>query len=306
MISVRNSLKGDCSIKPYQRMPPDPWRSSKGLDSDGGSRMRSWRAAKFGILFRAGVAATLILLTTGVPQIAKALDIYDAAVAHTGRPAADHVRDITDHPATLLRFAGIKPGMHVIDFLAADGYYSELLSYIVGPSGHVVMLNNEPYDDFSMGWSKRIASNRLANVEHRTVKLAHMDLAPKSQDAILMIKVYHDLYWVSPKSGWPKVDVPVVLDQLVAALRPGGVLLLVDHSAKPGTGIKDVGRFHRIDENYARQDFESHGLQFVKESDALRNPADRRDTLSFTKPALGHTNRFVMLFRKPPAPQPGP
>ena len=85
----------------------------------------------------------------------------------------------------------------------------------------------------------------------------------------------------------------------MSALKPGGGLLLVDHSAKPGTGNADAGTLHRIDEAYARKDFETHGLQFVKESDALRNPADKRDQISYKPPALGHTDRFMMLFRKP-------
>lgn len=250
-------------------------------------------------MFRSGLMLGALLITAIVAAPARAADIYDAAIANTHRHAADLKRDATDHPAQVLRFAGIKPGMHVLDFLAADGYYSELLSYIVGPNGHVVMLNNKAYDNFSTGWPKRIANDRLPNVEHRTVDLAQMGLAPNSLDAVLMVKVYHDLYWVSPQDGWPKIDVGPVLDQLAQALKPGGVLLLVDHSAKPGTGNADAGRLHRIDEAYARKDFEAHGLQFVKESDALRNPTDKRDQISYKGPMLGKTDRFMQLFRKP-------
>ena len=71
---------------------------------------------------------------------AEAADLYDAAVAHRGRPASDLSRDALDHPAELLRLAGIAPGMHVADVLAGSGYYSELLSYIVGPSGKVLLI----------------------------------------------------------------------------------------------------------------------------------------------------------------------
>ena len=249
-------------------------------------------------VFRFGVAFSL-LVGFALVASAQAADIYDAAVAHAGRPAADLKRDVTDKPAQVLRFAGIQPGMRVLDFLAADGYYSELLSYIVGPTGHVSMLNNKAYDDFSTGWPKRVANNRLPNVEHRVAEFANLGLTPDSFDAIVMVKVYHDLYWVSPRDGWPKVDVGNVLDQLQRALKPGGVLLLVDHSAKSGTGNRDAGTLHRIDEQYARKDFESHGFQFVRASDALRNPADKRDTISYKGPALGHTDRFMLLFRKP-------
>lgn len=249
---------------------------------------------------RTFLAFTGLLLCVPAATPARAADIYDAAVAYPGRSPADLKRDVTDKPAVVLRFAGIQPGMHVADFLAYTGYYSELLSYIVGPTGHVLLLNNKAYDDFANNaWRDRIDNGRLPNVEHRTVDLAHMDLVPDSLDAVLMVKVYHDLYWVAPQDGWTRIDVGAVLDQLQRALKPGGVLLVVDHSAKPGTGNTDAGTLHRIGEAYARKDFEAHGFEFVKASDALRNPADKRDSVSYTRPALGHTDRFMLLFRKP-------
>ncbi len=249
-------------------------------------------------VFRFGATLALTLGTALAAAPVSAADIHDTALAHPGRAAADLQRDVTDKPATVLRFAGIGPGMRVLDFLGYEGYYSQLLSYVVGPKGHVLLLNNKAYDAYASGkWKSRIGG--LPNVEHRIAEFANLGLAPNSFDAIVMVKVYHDLYWVSPQDGWPKVDVPVVLDQLVAALKPGGVLLLVDHSAKPGTGNRDAGTLHRIDEAYARKDFERHGLRFVKASDALRNPADGRDAISYKPPALGHTDRFMLLFRKP-------
>lgn len=225
-------------------------------------------------------------------------DIYDKAVTSPARPESDRKRDALDHPAEMLRLAGIKPDMQVADLMAADGYYTELLSRIVGVKGHVLMLNNTAYDGWSPDWPKRIADNRLPNVEHRTVDLNHMKLAPGTLDAVLMIKIYHDLYWVDPKGHWPKVDVPAVLDQLARALKPGGVLLVVDHSAKAGTGNADAARLHRIEEAFAKQDIESHGFELVAHSDALRVPADKRDLLSYEGPALGHTDRFALVFRK--------
>lgn len=243
-------------------------------------------------------AAAMASASTAAPV--QTADIYAAAVANPGRSASDRQRDVTDKPAAVLRFAGIKPDMHVADFLGYEGYYSELLSYIVGPSGHVLLLNNQAYDDFAHNsWRNRIDHGRLPNVEHRTVAFANLGLAPGSLDAVVMIKVYHELYWVAPQDGWPKVNVGGVLDQLQRALKPGGVLVVVDHSAKPGTGHRDSGTLHRIDEAYARKDFAAHGFEFVKSSDALRNPADKRDTVSYKPPALGHTDRFMLLFRKP-------
>lgn len=225
-------------------------------------------------------------------------DLYDKALSSSARPGDDRKRDALDHPAELLRLAGIKPGMQVADLMAADGYYTELLSRVVGDKGHVLMLNNAAYDGWSPDWPKRIAGNRLPNVEHRTVDLNRMDLAASSLDAVLMIKIYHDLYWVDPKGKWPKIEVPVVLDQLARALKPGGVLLVVDHSAKAGTGNADASRLHRIEEAFAKKDIESHGFELVAHSDVLRQPADKRDLLSYEGPGLGHTDRFALVFRK--------
>ncbi|HXZ54799.1 MAG TPA: methyltransferase domain-containing protein [Burkholderiales bacterium] len=228
-------------------------------------------------------------------------DLYDAAVAHDGRSADDLKRDRLDHPAEVLRLSGIKPGMQVADFLAGDGYYSELLSYLVGPEGHVLLLNNAAYDYWSENaWEPRIGKGRLPNVEHRTIDPQHLALPDASLDAVLLIKVYHDLYWVDdrPNSVWTKLDPQVVLSEIARVTRPGAILVLVDHSARPGTGSAAAGPLHRIDEAYARADFEKHGFKLVGQSDALRRPDDARELITYKGPMVGKTDRFLMVFRK--------
>ena len=288
------------------------------------------------------IQGLLVCLALGVTAVfasatSHAADIYDAAVQHAGRSADDLKRDESEHPAELLRLTGIKSGMRVADVMAGGGYYSELLSYLVGPSGHVLLLNNTAYDKWSEGgWEKRLAGNRstaegipgsangatteaqrresreaptarrgtrgnrLPNVEHRTVDLQHLDLPDHSLDALLLIKVYHDFYWIDtdPKAVWPKMDAAVVLDQLTRVLKPGGVVLLEDHSAKAGTGSADAGTLHRIEEAYTVRDFEKRGFKLIGRSDLLRRPQDERTLVSYTSPGLGKTDRFVLVFRK--------
>ena len=245
------------------------------------------------------IAALLLFGGLCISPTALASDVYDMAVAHAGRSGDDQSRDATDRPDKVLRFSGIRPGMTVADFFAADGYYSELLSYVVGPKGHVLLINNPAYDKFANNaWKQRIGKNRLTNVEHRTVDPANMGLQDSSLDAVIMIKVYHDLYWVAPKDGWQKIDVGLVLDQLARALKPGGLLLIVDHSAKPGTGSADAGTLHRIDEQFMRKDFEAHGFTFANKSDILRRSDDKLDQISYKEPMLGKTDRFVYVFHK--------
>jgi predicted methyltransferase len=248
---------------------------------------------------RAACALSLLIGLASVAASAQAADLYDSALNQPARPASDKQRDALDHPAELLRLAGIKPGMQVADVLSGGGYYSELLSYIVGPSGKVLLINNAAYDAWSDGLNARLAANRLPNVEHLTVDLNHMDLPAKSLDAVLLIKVYHDLYWVSSTKGeWPAIDPGSVLTQLARALKPGGKLLLVDHSAKPGTGASAASPLHRIDEAYAIKDFEAHGFKVVAKSDLLRRPDDARDQLTYKGPMVGKTDRFVVVFQK--------
>jgi predicted methyltransferase len=250
------------------------------------------RRASFLVAF----AALNALATAGATA-----DIYDEAVAHAGRPAVDLERDPIDHPAEVLRLAGIGRGMRVGDILAAGGYYSELLSFIVGPRGEVLMLNDRATDIWSDHyWEKRLANHRLPNVRHLAIDLERLPLDSASLDAEIFIKDYHDLYWVDPdpKSPWPKMDAARVLDEMARVLKPGGILLLVDHSAKPGTGSADAGSLHRIDEAFARADFEKHGFEFVTASDVLRRPDDPRDRITYKGPMLGKTDRFVMVFHK--------
>jgi predicted methyltransferase len=248
----------------------------------------------------APLLALLLALGNFAPTSARA-DIYDDAVAHAGRPADDLSRDAIDHPAEILRLAGIRPGMQVADILGAGGYNAELVSYIVGPSGHVFILNNAATDGWTNNyWKTRLANNRLPNVEHQTINLEHLPLPDKSLDAEVFIKDYHDLYWIdeSPKTLWPRIHPGKVLDEMARVLKPGGILLVVDHSAKPGTGQKDAQSLHRIDEAYARADFEKHGFEFVSTSDALRRPDDKRDLITYKGPMVGKTDRFVLVFKK--------
>jgi predicted methyltransferase len=250
-----------------------------------------------------GFALSLALAGVGLfaGQLARAADIYDAAVQHAGRSADDQKRDALDRPAEVLRLAGIKPGMRVADFMASDGYYSELLSYIVGPSGHVLLINNPSFDRWANnGWQQRLAHNRLPNVEHQTVDINHLEIPDGSLDALLLIKVYHDMYWVdTDKKNWPDVNTRALFDKLVKTLKPGGTLLIVDHSTQPGAGATVASSLHRIEESYARKDFESRGLKLVAHSDLLRRPEDPRTQISYKGPILGKTDRYVLVFRKP-------
>jgi predicted methyltransferase len=245
---------------------------------------------------------SLLLLTMAAWSLvvaATAADRFDAALRHSGRSADDLRRDRRDHPAEILRLTGIGPGMQVADLLGGDGYYSELASYLVQPGGGVQLINNEAYDHWSDGPRRqRLSAGRLSNVTHRIVDLNSMQLGTGTFDAIILSKVYHDLYWIDPDGQWPLIHTGAVLDRVVAALKRGGVLLLIDHSALAGHGASDASTLHRIEEAYARRDFETRGLAVSAHSDLLRRPDDSLDDVSYKSPRLGNTDRFVLVFRK--------
>lgn len=249
---------------------------------------------------RRGLPLALALAAAVAAANPRMGDIYDDAVAHAGRPAEDLKRDPVEHPAEMLRLSGIKPGMQVVDYMAADGYWSELASYVVGPKGHVLLLNNPTWDSWSGNhWQERI-KGRLPNVEHRTVDPEHLDLPDHSVDALLLVKAFHDFYWVdeNPEDHWPKFDMNRLMNELARVVKPGGVLLLIDHSAKAGTGSSAAGPLHRIDEQYARSEFENHGFTLIGKSDALRRPDDPRDQITYKGPMVGKTDRFAMAFKR--------
>ena len=105
---------------------------------------------------------------------------------HMRAQRRDLKRDELDHPAEILRLLGLKPGMRVADILAGDGYYSELASYVVGPQGVVLAINNAAFDGWSDGDRQtRASGNRLPNVQHLTVDLNDMHLTAADLDAVM-------------------------------------------------------------------------------------------------------------------------
>src|SRR5262245_66492149 len=101
--------------------------------------------------------STLLALSPVLSVPALAADAaIDNAVASPERTADDRERDAREKPAEVLAFAGVKPGMVVADIFSAGGYYTELLSGVVGPTGKVLAINNVPYADYSRSEERRV------------------------------------------------------------------------------------------------------------------------------------------------------
>ncbi|HUG02820.1 MAG TPA: hypothetical protein VML92_00135, partial [Steroidobacteraceae bacterium] len=155
-----------------------------------------------------------------------------AAIASPERSDKDRERDQKDHPAEVLTFAGVKPGMAVADVFGGGGYWSELIARAVGPEGKVSLVNNAPYVNFAREDIKaRFVEGRMASIERRTIETCDMKLGSARYDLILIVMSYHDIYYVDEEGGWPAIDADGFLKQLHTALKPGGRLLIIDHAA---------------------------------------------------------------------------
>ena len=247
------------------------------------------------------ILASFLIVAASASLAAPDTAIYDQAVAHDGRSDKDLKRDARERPAEVMAFAGFKPGMHVADIFAGGGYYSELISYVVGPSGEVLMVNNVPYEEYAKDDIKaRFATEgRLKNLTRSVVESCDLQLGKSALDAAMIIISYHDLFYADPLGGWPKIDEAHFLDQIYASLKPGGVFLIVDHAAKAGSGSSVAQQLHRIEEDFAIKDITSHGFVYEGHYDKLRNPDDDRSKIVFDPAIRGKTDRFVHLYRKP-------
>jgi len=229
-----------------------------------------------------------------------AADPIAAAVADPRRPADDVARDGGRNPQAVLEFAGLGPGMSVLDMFAGGGYYTELAAYVVGAPGRVVAYNNTGY---SMAASKAIASRyaggRLANVEQLTSENNALELPPGAFDVVLFILSYHDVYYLDGERGWTQIDRPAMLKTLFDSVKPGGRVIVADHVATAGMPAAEVRALHRIDPELIKADFQAAGFRYDGETDVLRNPDDDFGVIAMAPNVRGKTDRAVMRFVKP-------
>ncbi len=226
--------------------------------------------------------------------------IYQDAVAHPNRRSADHDRDASRKPAEVLAFFGIEPGMTVLDLFSGGGYYSELISIVVGPEGRVVAHSNAAYLGFvGDEFEERYADGRLANVEVLMAENNELELPTGEFDAVTLMLSYHDFFYVDAENGWPKIDGPKLLAEIYKSMKPGAVLGVVDHFAEAGSPRETGNSVHRIDPGIVISELEIAGFVLDGTSDVLRNMDDDYSKSVFDSKLRGKTDRFVLRFRKP-------
>jgi len=226
--------------------------------------------------------------------------VVDAALQSKDRPKDDLAQDERRHAREVLQFSGVTPGMHVADMFSAGGYYTELLSGIVGPKGSVIAYNNAEYESFAKKEiGPRYAGNRLPNVKQVTKPVDALELEPKSLDLVMFIMSYHDLYWHPADGSWTPTDPAKLLAKVHAAVKPGGTVIVEDHVAPAGTDpVAGIDKLHRIDPAVVKRDFERAGFKFDGESKALAHPEDDHTKIVCDDSVRGKTDQFIYRFRK--------
>jgi predicted methyltransferase len=222
-----------------------------------------------------------------------------AAISDPRRPAEQVRLDATRRPALVLAFAQVKPGDHVADFMPGNGYFTRILSDVVGPNGRVYAFN--PAEQIKNCPPSEIAGSQAiahdpsyTNVTLLTGSLASFRI-PEKLDLLWTAQNYHDLHdtFLGP------ANVAALNRAFFNALKPGGIFLVIDHVAESGSGLRDTETLHRIDPIRLRNEIEAAGFIFEAQSTALRNPDDDHSRSVFDPLVRGSTDQVVFRFRRP-------
>lgn len=221
-----------------------------------------------------------------------------SAVADPARPERDRLRDALRKPAETLAFAGVEPGMRVMDLMPGGGYFTRILSVTVGEQGRVLAF--QPHDVVSKFTDYRRAMDLLDAEPHYGNVTFMFDpiesfTVPEPLDLVFTALNYHDIHadFMGP------ADAAAVNRAIYAALKPGGLYVVVDHHATAGSGLADVNRIHRIDAELVKQEIMAAGFILDAESDLLAHPEDARTRHVYEADMRGRTDQFFYRFRKP-------
>lgn len=234
----------------------------------------------------------------------------DAAPVTADAPAprseAEQRLDASRRPAEVLAFFGLKQGDVAAEFLAGGGYYAKLMAPMVGDAGKVVAFNPPAFvqrEDALRNWANLLG--QPDNIELRIQGFNAFSADDATFDFAMMHLVYHDVYFESARIGIARAEPDAFLATLYRAMKPGGVVGVVDHAGSPGDTRAVVEATHRIDPATVKADFARAGFVLVAESDLLAKPGDDYSVNVFDPSIRGGTDRFMFKFMKPAAPAQG-
>jgi predicted methyltransferase len=252
---------------------------------------------RYSLVLAAALTATLTLAANCASAKPIPANIA-AAVADSNRPDADKQRDANRKPAETLAFTGVKPGAQIAELLPGGGYFTRLFSKAVGSKGHVYALvperpANAPADmpDLAARVKAIAADPSYPNVSVDVQPFSKL-VPPVPVDLVWTSQNYHDLHNI------PGVDVAAFNKMMLDSLKPGGIYLVLDHYAEPGSGGRDTKTLHRIDPETVKAEVLAAGFKLVGSSDLLRH-SDTHTLKVFDPAVRGHTDQFILKFRKP-------
>jgi predicted methyltransferase len=242
----------------------------------------------------------LILISVAIPAFAFAATPgaippgIAQAVAEPGRPATERAVDDTRKPAETLAFSGVKPGMTVGEFYPGGGYFTRMLSMVVGPGGHVYGIENAGWKGAVDADKALLADGKMKNVSIDVQPFGTVSF-PKPLDLAWVTQNYHDL----KIAQYGHVDTAAFNRAVFAALKPGGTYFILDHEAPPGTDDAGIAKLHRIERAQVIREVTAAGFKLADEGNFLRRPGDDHSLSIFDKAIQGHTDQYALRFVKP-------
>jgi predicted methyltransferase len=238
--------------------------------------------------------AAVALACAATAALAATPDYVAKAVADPTRSAEERSLDPLRKPADVLAFSGVKPGQRVAEYLPGGGYYTQLLSDVVGPKGKVYALETTTWKQGNIDATKK-GIEGLSNVSLDLSPLGEFNAPPEKVDLFWTSLNYHDLH----VPEYAKVDMAAFNKHVFDSLKPGGTYFIVDHAAAAGTGATAAPTLHRIEKATLVKEVEAAGFKLVGESSVLAHPEDDHTKVVFDKAVRGKTDQFVLKFRRP-------
>lgn len=240
------------------------------------------------------LAASILVAPLAAPAAAPVPSPIAAAVADPARPAEQKEADALRLPAETLVFSGVKAGMVVGEFYPGGGYFTRMLSDVVGPTGHVYGLENQGWKGAVEGDKALLAEGRWKNVSIDYQPFGTVAF-PKPLDIAWVTQNYHDL----KIAEYGKVDTAAFDRAVYRALKPGGIFFILDHEGAPGLTDEQIAKLHRISRDVVIREVTSAGFKLVDEGKFLRRTGDDHTLPIFDKAIRGHTDQYALKFVKP-------
>ena len=220
---------------------------------------------------------------------------YPGLLASEIRTAADRAADERRQALATLNFIGIQPGWKVADLIIGGGYFTRIFSSVVGLEGHVTAWQPEEFVAFQASYGEALeVADQLPNVDAVSSPIGAPEL-PSGLDMAFTAQNYHDLHLdVFPDDTAARVNAAVF-----EALKPGGLYVIIDHDAAPGSDLSVAEELHRIDQATVVQEVQAAGFVLRSASSVLSRDDDPRTANVFDESIRGRTSQFMLVFRKP-------